>query len=82
MAWQTLEIAATTLALSGIVSPPFAETLSRLRCTSARAPASVSFTIIGAAYFVSRRFDEAVPKLCFAIQEGPDYPPPYRYLAS
>jgi TolB-like protein len=37
---------------------------------------------IGAAHFVSRRFDEAVPKLLLAIQEDPSYPLPYRYLAA
>ncbi|HJU19619.1 MAG TPA: winged helix-turn-helix domain-containing tetratricopeptide repeat protein [Stellaceae bacterium] len=49
---------------------------------SPRARVGLPFTIIGATHFVSRRFDEAVPKLLFAIQEDPDYPPPYRYLAA
>jgi adenylate cyclase len=37
--------------------------------------------VIGYAHFVSRRFDEAVPKLLLAIQEDPS-PLPHRYLAS
>jgi adenylate cyclase len=37
---------------------------------------------IGYAYFVSRRFDAAVPKLLLAIQEDPSLPNPYRYLAA
>ena len=49
---------------------------------SPRAQVGFSFTIIGGAHFFCRRFDEAVPKLLLAIQEDPDYPPPYRYLAS
>jgi len=38
--------------------------------------------VIGGAHFVSRRFDDAVPKLLLAIQEDADFPPPYRYLAA
>ena len=38
--------------------------------------------MIGAAYFYSGRFDEAVPKLLVAIHEDPSYPGPYRYLAA
>jgi TolB-like protein len=52
------------------------------RRLSPRAQVGFSFTIIGGALFFERRFDEAVPKLLLAIQEDPDYPPPYRYLAS
>jgi TolB-like protein len=52
------------------------------RRLSPRAQVGFSFTITGGAHFFCRRFDEAVPKLLFAIQEDPDYPPPYRYLAS
>jgi adenylate cyclase len=37
---------------------------------------------MGAAHFVSRRFDEALPKLLLAIQEDPSFPEPYRYLAA
>jgi adenylate cyclase len=39
-------------------------------------------SIIGAAHFACRRFDEAVSKLLLAIQDGPSYPVPYRYLAA
>jgi len=49
---------------------------------SPRAQVGFSFTIIGGAHFFCGRFGEAVPKLLLAIQEDPDYPPPYRYLAS
>ena len=49
---------------------------------SPRAQVGFSFTIIGAAHFLSRRFDKAIAKLLLAIQEDPDYPPPYRFLAS
>jgi adenylate cyclase len=34
------------------------------------------------AHFLSRRFDEAVPKLLLAIQDDPSYTQPYRYLAA
>jgi TolB-like protein len=37
---------------------------------------------IGIAHLLSRRFDEAVPKLLLAIQEGPSEPGRYRWLAS
>jgi len=37
---------------------------------------------IGIAHFLSRRFDEAVPKLLLAIQEDPSFPYPYYYLAA
>jgi TolB-like protein/class 3 adenylate cyclase len=49
---------------------------------SPRARVGMSFSLLGAAYLVSRRFDEAVPKLLLAIQEDPNYPPPYRSLAA
>jgi adenylate cyclase len=42
----------------------------------------MSFSLLGAAHLVSRRFEEAVPKLLLAIQEDPNYPPPYRSLAA
>ena len=48
---------------------------------SPRAQVGFSFTIIGAAHFLSRRFDKAIATLLLAIQEDPDYPPPYRFLA-
>jgi adenylate cyclase len=37
---------------------------------------------IGAAHFVSRRFDLAVPALLLAIQDDPGFPNAYRYLAA
>jgi TolB-like protein/class 3 adenylate cyclase len=37
---------------------------------------------IGFAHFLSRCFDEAVPKLLLAIQDDPSNPNPYRYLAA
>jgi adenylate cyclase len=40
------------------------------------------FYVIGGAHFLSRRFDEAVPKLLLAIQDSPNFPLPYRYLAA
>jgi tetratricopeptide (TPR) repeat protein len=41
-----------------------------------------SRTDLGTAYFLCRRFNEAVPKLLLAIQEDPSFPLPYRYLAA
>jgi Flp pilus assembly protein TadD len=38
--------------------------------------------MIGTAHFLSRHFDEAVPKLLLAIQEDPSCPGPYRSLAA
>jgi len=49
---------------------------------SPRARVGMSFTVIGIAHFLSRRFDEAVPKLLIAIQENPNLPHPDRYLAA
>jgi adenylate cyclase len=49
---------------------------------SPRARVGMSFSVLGAAHFASRRFNEAVPKLLLAIQEDPNYPPPYRSLAA
>jgi adenylate cyclase len=49
---------------------------------SPRARTGMAFSVIGAAHFLSRRFDEAVPKLLLAIQEDPNYPGSYRFLAS
>ena len=42
----------------------------------------MSINNIGYAHLVSRRFDEAVPKLLLAIQEDPSAPPLYRVLAA
>ena len=41
-----------------------------------------AYTVIGAAHFLSRRFDEAEPKLLVAIQDDPSFPMPYRCLAA
>jgi adenylate cyclase len=49
---------------------------------SPRARIGSSLSFIGAAHFLSRRFDEAVPKLLLAIQDDPGYPTPYRWLAA
>jgi TolB-like protein len=55
------------------------ETALRL---SPRARIGSSLAFMGRAYFLNRRFDEAVPKLLLAIQEDPSYTEPYRSLAS
>ena len=49
---------------------------------SPRARIGWSHADLGAAYFVSRRFAEAVPKLLLAIQNDPSLPLPYRFLAA
>jgi adenylate cyclase len=49
---------------------------------SPRTRIALALHTIGAAHFVSRRFDEAVPKLLLAIQEDPSHPNPYSYLAA
>jgi adenylate cyclase len=38
--------------------------------------------LIGIAYFMKRRFDEAASKLLLAIQDNPGHPVPYRFLAA
>jgi adenylate cyclase len=47
-----------------------------------RARVGNSLAEIGAAHFLSRRFDEAVPKLLLAIQDSPSFTHPYRVLAA
>ena len=42
----------------------------------------MAVSAIGAAHFLSGRFDQALPNLLLAIQENPDYPVSYRYLAA
>ncbi len=42
----------------------------------------MTFAALGGAYFLSRRFDEAVPKLLLAIQDDPNFPQTYGVLAS
>jgi TolB-like protein len=49
---------------------------------SPRARIGTTLIAIGAAHFVSRRFDEAVPKLLLALQEDPNHPASYRLLAA
>jgi TolB-like protein/class 3 adenylate cyclase len=49
---------------------------------SPRARTGWSHADLGAAYFVSRRFDEAVPELRLVIQEDPSLPLAYRFLAA
>jgi adenylate cyclase len=49
---------------------------------SPRARVGSTFFMMGFAYFVTRRFDEAVPKLRLAIQENPTFAQPYRVLAA
>jgi adenylate cyclase len=49
---------------------------------SPRARVGNSLAVIGRAHFLSRRFDQAVPKLLLAIQDDPSYPEPYRSLAA
>jgi TolB-like protein/class 3 adenylate cyclase len=49
---------------------------------SPRARIGTSLTVIGGAHFVSRRFDEAAPKLLLAIQEDSSSEEPHRYLAA
>jgi len=52
------------------------------RRLSPRARVGSSRLVMGRAYFMSRRFGEAVPKLLLAIQEDPSSPTPYRVLAA
>ena len=49
---------------------------------SPRARVGPSRAVIGMAHFLSRRFDEAVPKLLLAIQDQPSLAQGYRILAA
>jgi adenylate cyclase len=49
---------------------------------SPRGRVGSAFNIVGAAHLVSRRFDASLPKLLLAIQDEPDYPSAYRFLAA
>jgi tetratricopeptide (TPR) repeat protein len=49
---------------------------------SPRARVGGALLNIGFAHFLSRRFDQAVPRLLLAIQEDPGWSQPYRYLAA
>jgi hypothetical protein len=41
-----------------------------------------AMNVVGLARFLSRQFDEAVPKLLLAIKEDPNFPSPYPVLAA
>jgi adenylate cyclase len=56
-----------------------AETSLRL---SPRTPSGAVHTLIGASHFLSRRFNEAIPKLLLALEETPGFPVACRYLAA
>lgn len=47
-----------------------------------RARVGTSIFLLGAALFVSRRFEEAVSKLLLPIHEDPTNPAPHRFLAA
>ena len=49
---------------------------------SPRALAGMSNYLIGAALFFDRHFEEAVPRLNLAIEDTPEFPTPYRFLAA
>jgi adenylate cyclase len=49
---------------------------------SPRAQARLTSLLIGYALFLSRRFEEAVPRLRVAIEDSPVFPTPYRFLAA
>jgi TolB-like protein/class 3 adenylate cyclase len=49
---------------------------------SPRAGVGSSLAVVGMAHFLARRFEEAVPNLRLAIQEDPNFPLPYGYLAA
>jgi TolB-like protein len=49
---------------------------------SPRARSGGVHTVIGASHFLSRRFDDARGKLLLALEETPNSPVPYRYLAA
>ena len=55
-----------------------AETALRL---SPRTRVGPSVMTIGAAHFLARRFDKAIPQLLVAMQEDPSHPGAYRWLA-
>ena len=49
---------------------------------SPRIRVGLHFMVIGAAYFLSRRFEEALPKLLLGVQEFPNHAPLLRHLAA
>jgi adenylate cyclase len=74
--------------LSGVLrlwagQPDFAiEHLNTALRLSPRVRTGWSHADLGAAYFVSRRFDEAVSELRLVVQEDPSLPLGYRFLAA
>jgi adenylate cyclase len=74
--------------LSGVLSlwagqPDLAiERLATALRLSPRARVGWSHADLGAAYFLSRRFGEAVPELRLVIQEDPSLPLAHRFLAA
>ena len=73
---RTSRAGGTSAAPSGWAGQPdiaieHMETSLRL---SPRARVGTSLVTIGSSHFVSRRFDQAVPKLLLAIQEDPSHP--------
>jgi adenylate cyclase len=49
---------------------------------SPRVQISAGLAFVGIAHFVSRRFDQAAPKLLLTMQDDPSSPHPYRWLAA
>ena len=58
------------------------EHIETARRLSPRARVGPSLYRIGAAHFMARRFDEAVPKLLLAMQEDLNFAGSYRFLAA
>jgi adenylate cyclase len=59
--------------------------IARVECSlrlSPRVRVGWVVSVVGIAYFLTKRFDEAVPKFLLSIQEDPSYPDPYRFLAA
>jgi len=83
---RTMRGAGTSAAYSGSgqASPTQRSSASKHRCASVlRAPhRDVSCCHRHRAFSLSRRFDQALPKLLLAIQEDPSSPQPYRVLAA
>jgi adenylate cyclase len=61
------------------IAIPHIEAALRL---SPRTRTSTALAAIGCAHFLSRRFDEAAPKLLLGIQDDPSHTTPYRFLAA
>jgi TolB-like protein len=58
------------------------EHFNAARRLSPRGRIGTSLAFVAIAHFVSRRFDEASPKLLLAMQDDPSNPQPYRFLAA